>query len=220
MDSSSAVRKFLAIKHSWRGQYNRIFNLGNNVFQTLDPKTMNVTNAWEYKQVMKVTVSADDPNVFTLTLPKEGGLFSGGQEEMKFSCPHRTSLLTEMHRLLCSATGRGKPAPVSATKVTRTDQRRLCNLTLAPQGVLVHADDASGKLLSEYLYKDIKKLQKVQDDPTGFLLFVCGRGRIFLVQNRDAFIAQLATNAAELGLDLKVDSAEISMFNARAARAR
>jgi hypothetical protein len=37
-DDLNAVRKFLAIKHSWRGSYNRIFKLGSNVFQTLDPK--------------------------------------------------------------------------------------------------------------------------------------------------------------------------------------
>ena len=33
-ENSNAVRKFLAIKHSWRGSYNRIFKLGNNVFQS------------------------------------------------------------------------------------------------------------------------------------------------------------------------------------------
>ena len=127
-DDLNAVRKFLAIKHSWRGSYNRIFKLGSNVFQTLDPKTMGVTNAWEYKQILQIVPSKEDKTEFTMTVPKEGGLFGGSTEDMKFTCQHRTSLLTEMHRLRCAATnnmGRGMPTPIPATKITRTDQKKI-----------------------------------------------------------------------------------------------
>ena len=186
-ENSNAVRKFLAIKHSWRGSYNRIFKLGNNVFQTLDPKTMGVTNAWEYKQILQIVPSKDDVTEFTMTVPKDGGLFGGNTEDMKFTCQHRTSLLTEMHRLRCAATnnmGRGMPTPIPATKITRTDQKKLCTLTLAPQGVIVHSDDVSGRLMSEYLYKDIKFLQKLDDDENAFILQIYGRGRTFKVETR------------------------------------
>ena len=45
-----AVSKFLALKvHKWRGQYQRVFSFGENLFQTLDPATFAVTNAWDYK---------------------------------------------------------------------------------------------------------------------------------------------------------------------------
>ena len=219
----STVRKYLAVKSSWRGSYSRIFNLGNNVFQTLDPKTMNVTNAWEYKQILDIAASPDEKEVFILTVPKEGGLFSAAQEDMKFSCQHRTALLTELHRLRCNATnnmGRGMPTPIAATKVTRTDQGRNCNLTIAPQGILVHADNASGKLLSEYLYKDIVGLQKVKDDPTGVLVYVTGRARTLMLENRDDFIAKVIAAGEELGTAVKLFEDPVTLLTARAARAR
>jgi len=223
-ETSNAVRKFLAIKHSWRGSYNRIFKLGNNVFQTLDPKTMAVTNAWEYKQILQIVPSKDDVTEFAMTVPKEGGLFGGSTEDMKFTCQHRTSLLTEMHRLRCAATnnmGRGMPTPIPATKITRTDQKKLCTLTLAPQGVIVHSDDISGRLLSEYLYKDIKFLQKLDDDENAFILQIYGRGRVFKVENREKILGDLLVGAAELGLTLKMkDDEKMTLLKARATRAR
>jgi DnaJ homolog subfamily C member 13 len=223
-ENSNAVRKFLAIKHSWRGSYNRIFKLGNNVFQTLDPKTMGVTNAWEYKQILQIVPSKDDVTEFTMTVPKDGGLFGGNTEDMKFTCQHRTSLLTEMHRLRCAATnnmGRGMPTPIPATKITRTDQKKLCTLTLAPQGVIVHSDDVSGRLMSEYLYKDIKFLQKLDDDENAFILQIYGRGRTFKVEKRSKVMSDLVTGASELGLNLKIkDDEKVTLLSARAKRAR
>ena len=201
-DDLNAVRKFLAIKHSWRGSYNRIFKLGSNVFQTLDPKTMGVTNAWEYKQILQIIPSKDDKTEFTMTVPKEGGLFGGSTEDMKFTCQHRTSLLTEMHRLRCAATnnmGRGMPTPIPATKITRTDQKKLYALTLAPQGIIVHSDDVSGSIY-KYAYKDID-FQNVDDDDSAFILQIYGRGRVFKVDKRNKVVGDIVSGASELGLN-------------------
>ena len=112
------------------------------------------------------------------------------------------------------------PTPIPATKITRTDQKKLCTLTLAPQGIIVHSDDVSGRMLSEYAYKDIAFLQKVDDD-SAFILQIYGRGRVFKVDKRDKIVGDIVSGASELGLNLKIkDDEKVSLLSARAKRAR
>ena len=66
MSGVSAVSKFLALKmHNWRGQYQRVFSFGENMFQTLDPATFSVTNAWKYDDIIALELMRST----TISLP-------------------------------------------------------------------------------------------------------------------------------------------------------
>ena len=86
MSGVSAVSKFLALKmHNWRGQYQRVFSFGENLFQTLDPATFAVTNAWKYEDIIALAADPEHDDQFTITLPSSGGMFSS--KEMTISRP-------------------------------------------------------------------------------------------------------------------------------------
>ena len=130
MSGVSAVSKFLALKlHNWRGQYQRVFSFGENLFQTLDPATFSVTNAWKYDDIIALEADPEHDDQFTITLPSSGGMFSGKEMTLRFSTPHRLPLISELHRLRCIATnnmGRGPPHEQKANKFTRTGDKRAC----------------------------------------------------------------------------------------------
>ena len=61
MSGVSAVSKFLALKmHNWRGQYQRVFSFGENMFQTLDPAKFSVTKAWKYDDIIALGLVEHD----------------------------------------------------------------------------------------------------------------------------------------------------------------
>ena len=148
MNGVDAVSKFLALKvHKWRGQYQRVFSFGEDVFQTLDPATFAVTNAWKYKDIIALEACADNEDQFLITLPSAGGMFSSSEVQLRFSTPHRLPLISELHRMRCQATdnlGRGPPHQQKATKYTRTGDRRECVVIVGPTALIVTRRPAPG----------------------------------------------------------------------------
>jgi hypothetical protein len=223
-----AVSKFLALKvHKWRGQYQRVFSFGENLFQTLDPQTFAVTNAWSYKDILGLEACSDNDDQFLITLPSSGGMFSSSEVELRFSTPHRLPLISELHRLRCLATdnlGRGLPHSQKANKFTRTGDRRPCVVIVGPTGLIVTRRPAPGEsqgmLLSTYPYKDIRQIRECKDDNTGLIFVIFGRGRLLFVENRENLFREIKAAAVILGLKMSINGDSVSVNQCRASRAR
>lgn len=54
---ASITTRYMVRKHSWRGKYNRLFCLTNTSVVTLNPSTLEVTNTWEYKDIISLVPS-------------------------------------------------------------------------------------------------------------------------------------------------------------------
>jgi hypothetical protein len=223
-----AVSKFLALKvHKWRGSYQRVFSFGEHLFQTLDPATFAVTNAWPYKDILGLEACADNDDQFLITLPSSGGMFSSSEVQLRFSTPHRLPLISELHRLRCLATdnlGRGRPHQQNANKYTRTGDRRASVVIVGPIGLIVTRRPAPGEknglLLSKYPYKDIRQIRLCKDDDQGIIFVIYGRGRLFFVENRDKLMGEIKAAAIILGLKLSVNGDPVTINQCRASRAR
>jgi hypothetical protein len=187
--SEHAVSKFLALKlHKWRGQYQRVFSLEESNFHTLDPVTFAVTNSWSYKDIIDLRPDTQNKDEFSITFPSSGGMFGGKDTTLRFSTPHRTPLLSALHRMRCSVTnnlGRGAHHSQQANKLTRTGERRLCQISVGPSAIIISRPNSPNNLdqptraLSHYHFKDIRQIRRCKDDDRGVIFVIHGRGRLF-----------------------------------------
>jgi hypothetical protein len=88
-----------------------------------------------------------------------------------------------------------------ASKLTRLERRNECWIEPGPSSLNVL--DSTATVISQYDYKDIKRVLTVSDQ-VGFVFIHAGRGRLFLCQERDSVLAHMRTNAVHLGVELKV----------------
>lgn len=228
MSGVSAVSKFLALKmHNWRGQYQRVFSFGDGIFQTLDPATFAVTNAWSYTDIIELLPDSENADQFTITLPSSGGMFSSKEMTLRFSTPHRLPLISELHRLRCIATknmGGGPPHEQKAKKFTRTGDKRECVVIVGPTALIVTrrpvAGESRGTTLSTYPFKDIRQIRECKDDDSGIVLVIFGRGRLYFVENRSKMISEITKAASLVGLKLEVNAGAVTVNQCRASRAR
>ncbi len=95
----------------------------------IDPKDFSVTNEWSLLK------SNEDATECTIVLPKFG--FGAKTEEVKFSCEHRTHLLSEIRRLWVGARMTGPLPRFLATKLTRLERRTECWVEPGPSSLNV-----------------------------------------------------------------------------------
>lgn len=111
MTVKTSASSFLLTKHSWKGKYRRVFTVGEDVFSTYNPSSMEVTNSWKINDVvgMQPLNSAGDLE-FQVTFrkgPKK-------TDSMRFSSEWRATVLTEGLRWLQKS---GNDGAAQATKV-------------------------------------------------------------------------------------------------------
>ncbi|CAL9076451.1 unnamed protein product [Musa textilis] len=96
------LARYMAIKHSWRGRYKRIFCISSSGIITLDPSTLVVTNSYDiaadFEGAAPVLGRGDDvgSQEFTVSVRTDG---KGKFKAIKFSSRFRASILTALHRL-------------------------------------------------------------------------------------------------------------------------
>ncbi|RWW19939.1 hypothetical protein BHE74_00013183 [Ensete ventricosum] len=96
------LARYMAIKHSWRGRYKRIFCISSSGIVTLDPSTLVVTNSYDiaadFEGAAPVLGRGDDvgSQEFTVSVRTDG---KGKFKAIKFSSRFRASILTALHRL-------------------------------------------------------------------------------------------------------------------------
>lgn len=88
------VATFLVTKHSWKGRYKRVFSVGTHGITTYNPERLEVTNKWQYSDVITLTSAkhSNQPNNydFTLVMKKDKK-----NDTMKFSSEHKCLIITE-----------------------------------------------------------------------------------------------------------------------------
>ena len=94
MDCRNIQSVILVTKHSWKGKYRRVLTVGEDVFSTYNPSSMEVTNSWKLADV--VGMQAQGHSEFQVTFrkgPKK-------TDTLKFSSEWRATILSEGLRFL------------------------------------------------------------------------------------------------------------------------
>jgi DnaJ family protein C protein 13 len=206
------VAKFQATKVTWKGNYERILALANKSFETLDPKTLTVTNSYTWSQLVDVTLDAADPEAFTMNVR------TSSTESMKWKTKYRTHLISEMVRLKNVAVqtpGQNRQFP--ASKITRNQRRVECILEVSPSSLKQLAPN--GTTVSCYEYKDIEGIRLVTDDGSAFIVNHVGRGRLFMVKNRAEVLQQIVNSGLKLGISCRPRQEGVPLVTWQAERA-
>lgn len=84
---------FYVTKHSpWKGKYKRVFSVGSSGITTYNPTTLEVTNKWNYSEVIDILpASSANRTEFVLTFKKDKKV-----DSMRFSTESRSALLTSV----------------------------------------------------------------------------------------------------------------------------
>jgi DnaJ family protein C protein 13 len=139
------LARYLCIKASWRGRYRRIFCITSTCVITLNPevKGLAVTNTYYYAEdtdIDSITVGSDAEE-FTISARQDK---KSKYKPIKFSCKHRTQLLTVLYQCIEAGYALGKC--VIATKILGSPDNFSCfrftgqawkavTLRLTPHGV-------------------------------------------------------------------------------------
>lgn len=82
---------FYVTKHStWKGKYKRVLMVGDSGVTTLNPSSLELTNRWEYSDIVDIQPASNNKTEFTLLLKKDKKC-----DSLKFSCDFRAALLTK-----------------------------------------------------------------------------------------------------------------------------
>lgn len=88
------VASFLVTKHAWKGKYKRVFSVGTHGITTYNPDRLEVTNRWQYSDVINVMTTKHSNTSanhdFTIIIKKDKKV-----ETMKFSSEHKCLIITE-----------------------------------------------------------------------------------------------------------------------------
>ncbi|XP_062544604.1 dnaJ homolog subfamily C member 13 isoform X2 [Armigeres subalbatus] len=84
---------FLVTKHSWKGKYKRIFSIGSLGISTYNPEKFDLTNRWQYNEVVSVlpNKSGNTSNEFVLNLRKDKKV-----DTIRLSSEYRNEILTSL----------------------------------------------------------------------------------------------------------------------------
>lgn len=105
LEEPEYICRYTVTKHSWRGRYKRVLCISPTQVLTLDPVTLNTTNAYDiahdFEGAMPVAGGREDPLQqqaleFSINVRNDG---RGKFRPMRFSSRYRAAILTELHKL-------------------------------------------------------------------------------------------------------------------------
>lgn len=210
-DSSSS--SYVVIKHSWKGKYRRVLVIESTQLLTLDPKTLKLTNCWNYDEVIDVAPLNGD--LFKLLLRKK----SGNTDLLKFSSEFQREILRDIIRFLPRSSAKGEYAPIqnerdkfksqygtddarmslhvfTVTKIYDDDQRSKLLLCLT-KSFLVERKPEDYQLVTLRPLSDIFALIRSQDEDRKFSIEYASSNKIstYFSTDRDALLASLIDGA-------------------------
>ncbi|XP_014205201.1 dnaJ homolog subfamily C member 13 isoform X1 [Copidosoma floridanum] len=206
------VACFLVTKHSWKGKYKRIFSIGSMGITTYNPTTLEVTNKWEYTDVISIQPTNKNQvgsHEFSITMRKERKI-----ETMKFSSEYRSHLLTEALRYRSQFAEKPKDVlRFQAYKHHWSDTRLPVVLEITPYS-LDQLDPATNMVLASYCYMDFEGLVTVKDYTNGFVVVCGGFGRLHLFASQ--YIEEIKKKLVEsamnhLGIIIRVPKESIKL---------
>ncbi|XP_059089728.1 dnaJ homolog subfamily C member 13-like [Tigriopus californicus] len=218
-DQSGAFlsRAFWVTKHSWKGKYRRVFVVGPGGVSTLNPSSLEATNAWPWSDVVSLGVSpaANHAGEFHLVVRK-GHKNSSKTDSMRFSsAEYKDHLLSEAWQHGEEFAEPSHPQCWFSYKYHWSEQRVSVLLQAAPHA-LQQRDPATKALLSSHFYRNIKHLYDVPDFPGGFVIqeHDFGRLHLFASEAKKEILAAMSDHAANaMGIHLaKVESMTFERF--------
>ncbi|KAH3758193.1 dnaJ protein subfamily C member 13 [Pelomyxa schiedti] len=195
-------------KKGWHGGwYQRSVCLTPTVIITLNPATMEVTNTWEYRDVLSIVpVTGKTEEEFQLTIRKP----NNKPDKMSFSSPYRAQVLSDFARMIYAVTSKNaKEIPPElrfpAQKLKRSSERKEIQLAVMPWG-LCQVNPITGAPFATYHTVNIDKIAIISDIPGGFAVFYGHQDKriyVFICPERDRLLDTMAKSALSvLGIKL------------------
>ena len=212
VEGNEEVARFLVTKHSWKGKYKRILSIGSLAVCTLNPQTLECTNAFPYNEITNALPSPKANNELILHLRK-----GKKADKMTFSCDHRAELLTQALKyssLFATEVRKNhSSAKFEAFKYHWSESKVRCYLAVRSYGIM-QLDYATEKCLATYDFKDVECLCLVEDSSKGFVIQSGGFGRkhLFFLDQRDEFQRTISDKCTYfMGFDLKPKREKVSV---------
>eukprot|EP00095_Tigriopus_kingsejongensis_P000308 maker-scaffold292_size219010-snap-gene-0.20 protein:Tk00308 transcript:maker-scaffold292_size219010-snap-gene-0.20-mRNA-1 annotation:"dnaj homolog subfamily c member 13 isoform x1" len=199
-------RAYWLTKHSWKGKYRRVFTVGPRGVATLNPNSLEATNAWAWPDVLSVGGLNPQTGEFQLVFRKG----KSKTDSMRFSSlEYKDHILTEILQHFEEFAETTPTQSWFSYKYHWTDERMSVLLQAAPHA-LHQRDPATKAILSSHFYKNIKQIYDVPDYPGGFAIeeHHFGRLHLFASEGKKEIIAGIMDKAAsQMSISLgKVES--------------
>jgi len=185
------LSSYFVTKHSWKGKYKRIFSIGTNCVTTYNPNTMEITNQFQYSEI--INISPIVPKV----PHNEATLTSGGSElftlsyvtrkrkpdAMKFSSEFRNEIICAVlafRKEFVDSGNKVKPTQYNCAKHHWSEKRIPITLEVDISCVS-QINQLNKKVLVSYDYKDISYLANVSNSvPGSFVISTNSHSRLHL----------------------------------------
>ncbi|XP_062544605.1 dnaJ homolog subfamily C member 13 isoform X3 [Armigeres subalbatus] len=202
---------FLVTKHSWKGKYKRIFSIGSLGISTYNPEKFDLTNRWQYNEVVSVlpNKSGNTSNEFVLNLRKDKKV-----DTIRLSSEYRNEILTSLLKYYKDFSEKPKQIlKFDAFKHHWSGTTLPAVLEVTPSS-LDQLDPTTNTVLASYNYKDIDNIVGIQDYKDGIVIAYGGHKRLhlFRVANHIDVVQMLVNNAQQyVGVDVKVSKNQITL---------
>lgn len=187
---------FLVTKHSWKGKYKRIFSIGSLGISTYNPEKFDLTNRWQYNEVVSVlpNKSGNTSNEFVLNLRKDKKV-----DTIRLSSEYRNEILTSLLKYYKDFSEKPKQIlKFDAFKHHWSGTTLPAVLEVTPSS-LDQLDPTTNTVLASYNYKDIDNIVGIQDYKDGIVIAYGGHKRLhlFRVANHIDVVQMLVNNAQQ-----------------------
>lgn len=159
---------------------------------------------------MELTPNDGDPTEFNFAV-KAGRK----TQAMRFKCDNRTELLCAAADRHQRSTGQAPVQRIPAVKITRADTRVDCLLEAGVAALQQFTPDMQP--LSAFPYHLIEGVDQVSDEAGGIVVRYRGKGRLFLLQDRDVLLRRMRERVARLGFAVDT-SRQVTLHAAKTAR--
>ena len=175
----------------------RVFRMTQKKMETLElvKGEMKPTGTYQFADstfTARPVEGTKDQVVLTVTTAK------GKAAEKVYRCEDRAALLSDV-ALACYKAKDEEPRRYPGRKYTRNNRMREVLFGVGG-GRLMQMDPGTGRVLSEYLLRDIRAVSFVNDDalPNGFVIKRKHRTHIFLCEHREQLVERMLLDAMSL----------------------
>jgi len=195
------LSSYIAIKHSWRGKYSRLFTIGTKNLTTYNSQKLELTNQWNWREIVGAGVepSTNSPQNDASPAAVPGALpqlefnvvtkkANGRPETTKYSTDFRSELLTDLlqhyhkfgeqitriERFKCKKFGWSDEVNFSGqTMGASKSENSIVNLEVGPASIYQLKLDSQIRLAG-YNYKDLKCIKTNVQNSAHAVVFVVG----------------------------------------------
>ncbi|CAJ0944421.1 unnamed protein product, partial [Mesorhabditis belari] len=212
---------YLLTKLSWKGKYKRIFSIGTLCVTTYNPQTLEVTNQWNYEDIISIkpspknTPDARTQDEFIVLFRKKDK-----RDNMRFASEHFPDIVTDCLQHYQKFVDKPKQLPM-ASCLKHSWSARTVSIRLRIVPYAIEQIDERNVLLAVYPFKNIRSIVKLRDRPNGFVIEVGEHRRrhIFETQQCDQFLTEIRKWAADyVGVSIPFTKEALTLDDAMMTR--